>query len=204
MNYENMVTVVPEGQMGPVQIQHFEVSEATAQMSAVRAMIQRNPQLMVDPGRYCKLLVNREVMMTDTNMERRSNSEVVFRARGDVLIAGLGIGLILMPILAKESVTSVTVIEKSPEVVALVEPHIRKASAQADKLKIVQGDVFEWVPARGQKWDVIYFDIWPDICTDNLQEMDALHKKYNRCKVRGGWMNSWQREWLKMERRRGY
>ena len=60
------------------------------------------------------------------------------------------------------------------------------------------------MPARGQKWDVIYFDIWPDICTDNLQEMDALHKKYNRCKVRGGWMNSWQREWLKMERRRGY
>lgn len=205
MSFRNMTEVVPEGRSGSVQVVHFTVSLEEAKMASLRAAINRRPDLVVSPGSYCKLLVGDTIMMTDTDMERRSNAEALFRAKGDVLIAGLGIGMILLPILEKPTVTSVTVLEKSPDVVALVEPHIRKASTQAHKLSVLLEDVWTWKPPKGRVWDVIYFDIWPFICTDNLQEIGVLHRRFARRKVKGGWMSSWQVDRLKsVQRRRGY
>lgn len=49
-----------------------------------------------------------------------------------------------------------------------------------------------------EKFDVIYFDIWADISTSNLEEMEKLHKKY-KCNKRSksSYMNSWLRDFLK-------
>lgn len=195
-----MHEVVPEGSQGVAVIRHFTVSKSESQFTAIRAMQHRDAY--VREGSYCELRVHGGIMMTDTQMEKNSNYEVCRFARGDVFIAGLGIGMILLPILENPAVTSVMVIEKYPEVAALVEEHVRKAAGEnASKLKVIIGDVFDYKPAKGA-YDTIYFDIWPNICEDNLEEMAKLHRKFSRArKSLDSYMESWQRGRLKKQRR---
>lgn len=138
--------------------------------------------------------------MSDTTGERESNEDVVYAARGDVLIAGLGLGMVLLPILAKDNVDSVRVVEKSKDVIRMVTPRIQEAAgANALKLVVELGDIYTWWPTPPRtRWDTIYFDIWPNIVLhQSFREMQELHKRF-RPKLRPrGWMSSWHYEDLK-------
>ena len=176
---------------GIAKIDHYTVDKFAAVMSAW------DPGSYCPPGTYACLRVDGRLMMSDTRMEHVTNYRVVQEARGNVLIAGLGLGIILHPILAKNEVLSVTVIEKYADVIALVSPTVKN-----DKLTIIQGDIYEWKPVKGTKYDTLYFDIWADSSTDKLEEMRKLHLRFKPYKVKEGWMNSWRRDILKAEYRR--
>jgi len=188
--YTPMATVIPEGRVGEATIQHMVIGEREASATLIRTFITR--EAPIPEGTYARLLVRGHLMMSDTPMEQRSNYEVIHQARGDVLIAGLGVGMVVLPILAKPEVKSVLVVEKSPDVIALVEAPLRKALGdKADRLVIQQADVYEFEPARGQKWDVLYFDVWGDVNSDDLKDSKVLRKKFGRRKNRGGWVGCW-------------
>lgn len=195
VQFPNIVDLLPEGEQGAAKIEHFEVSKDASAFTALR------PMSYVPPGRYAKLTVHGTLMMSDTRMERNSNYEVVRRSKGEVLIAGLGLGLVLHPILRKPEVTRVDVLEKYRDVIDLVEPKVRQWEG-GYKLNVIEADVLEWQPPKGQKWDTIYFDIWPNITTDNLAEMKVLHRRFGRRKPLDGWMGSWQHDALKHRKRR--
>lgn len=95
-------------------------------------------------------------IMSNSQQEKTSNTEIVERAKGDVLIAGLGIGLILLPIQNKKEVQTVTVVEKYSELIELVliQLPINK------KLNFILEDFYEFKPK--QKYDTIYIDLYPD------------------------------------------
>ncbi len=197
--FPKMVDVVPEGEHGSARIEHCVVNKRLAELSTLRSMFSRDDP--VREGSYVRLYVGGELMMSDTDAERSSNLEVVIKAKGRVLIAGLGVGMILCPILANQKVQGVEVVESSPDVIQLVEPALRGLPG-AEKLNVVEADILTWKPPRGSKWDTIYFDIWPDICLDNLPQMQILHRRFGRYKNPGGWMGSWQHERLLLERSR--
>jgi hypothetical protein len=197
----DMTKILPEGEKGCAKVVHFEVSEQDSAFTRIRAIM--HPDEFVEPGRYAQLKINGRVMMSNTLMEKSSNTGVINNASGHVLIAGLGIGLILPAILAKKEVLSVTVIEKYREVIDLVEPHLRSLPG-SEKLHVIEADIFTWKPEKGKKYDTIYFDIWPNVCTDNLYEIATLHRKYARCKTPNGWIDSWKRNHLKRQRAMGY
>ena len=198
--FHPMIDVIPEGTKGNARVEHVRVSKNASAFTAIRAMAHGLGEY-VREGEYAQLYVGNWLVMSDTSMEKRSNRGVLWNARGDVLIAGLGLGMILLPLLEKPEVKSILVIEKSQDVIDLVEPHIRKAAKKkgSSKLTVVCADIFEWAPPKGQKWDTIYFDIWGDISTDSLKDMGKLHRKFGRRKNPGGWMNSWKRAELKLE-----
>ena len=79
-------------------------------------------------------------------------------AYGDVLIAGLGLGI--MPWLAAKNpnVKTITVVEIQPEVIELIAPIIENKKAN-----IVLGDVWEHIAASPDVYDFIDLDIWPDV-----------------------------------------
>ncbi len=131
--------------------------------------------------------------MSDTPLEEVTNREFVEAARGDVLIAGLGLGFALRPVLAKPEVATVTVLEIEQDVLDLVGARLQ-ACPGGEKLRLVRADVRQWQPRL--TWDVIYFDIWPDIAQANHAEMLALHERYRPCLREGGWMRSWTQDLL--------
>ena len=143
----------------------------------------------IKPGDiYVKLVKNGVIWMSDTPMERRTNTQFINKATGSVLIAGLGIGMLLPPLFAKietGEVADITVIELEPDVIELV-------GTQFDhpKLKIINADINEF--DFGSGYDTIYLDIWPDINEDNLASMDALIEKSLPFVNTGGWFGVWR------------
>ena len=183
---------------GVAKIEHRVITPHESDFSRLRAAIGHSGDYC-PAGTFINLFVNGALVLSDTENERNTNYEVVRRAKGNVLIAGLGIGMILHPILKKQKVLSVTVIEKCADVIALVGPTVKHK-----KMTIIEGDIYEWKPAKGTKYDCLYFDIWGDISIDCLKDMAALHQKFKSYKVNGGWMESWQRDYLKYSNRGGY
>lgn len=153
----------------------------------------------ISKGDYVKLIVNGQLMMSDTQFERRTNMNFVQHAKGRVMIAGLGVGLILNAIKDKvESgeITSIVIYEKYQDVIDLV------AHRYSDlPLEIRCEDILTYKPKKGEKYDTIYFDIWPEVCRDNLHEIATLHQRWKSHKEKGGWMDSWMAGYLRNERK---
>lgn len=196
MMFPEMQKIVPEGTSGEYHIQHFTISEGEASLYRTKSMFSRSfLGRFVKTGNFCRLKYGSQVLMSDCGGERFSNREVVQRAHGDVLIAGLGIGMVICPIVKKESVNHVTVIEISPDVINLVESHIREYLGEdSRKLTIINADIFDFKPT--QKYDVIYFDIWGDYSGDEYPETKKLHRRFSRYLNRGDgnhFMDSWMR-----------
>lgn len=121
-----------------------------------------------------------EVIMSDSTMEQQSNKDIIRRAHGDVFIAGLGLGMILLPILQKPEVKSVTVVELYPDVIELVHPYIAENDSE-NKLTVIQDDILHMESIGiDTKYDVIYFDIWNTICTDNWEDIKMLKRKFRK------------------------
>lgn len=196
--FESMADVVPAGSNGSARVEHVIVTEEAAKFSALRAAI--NPhrrERPIEAGSLCQLFINGTMMMSDAANEHSTNSYVVYKANGDVLIAGLGLGMILLPICKKPEVRSVTVLENNVDVMSLVSAPIREALGKdAEKLTIFWADAFKYTPHKEhtQKFDTVYFDIWPTITTASLPEITKLKRRYARRLRRDNqlaWMGAW-------------
>lgn len=216
--FETMADIVPEGESGHCKIEHFEVSKDDSKFTSMRAAITGHHGAYVREGRYCKLKVGHTLMMTDTQNEQDTNRWAVRVAQGDVFIAGLGIGMVLVPILKKESVRTVMVVEKEHSVIQLVKPHLMEhlPFEASRKLYMYESDVFNWkLPPRSTMflegtdvptgmWDTIYFDIWANPCVDNLEEITKLKRRFARRFNRdtpGAWMGAWEEDRLRYLKR---
>lgn len=196
----DMTALVPARREGAAEVQHFEISEQAAKLGNLRAIVHGSYEDMVQPGKYIRLLVSGQLMMTDTQMEKRTNLGFMSKAKGRVLVAGLGIGMILHRLLEKPEVTEVTVIEKYGDVIRIVAETLPEVPGKA--LVHVCADIFEWKPAKGEKFDTVYFDIWPDICTDNLKEITKLKRRFARFLTPNGWMGAWCEDRLRTQKAR--
>lgn len=182
---------------GEAKISRIEVTEDAAMWDNLRYIRDGNSIFCVDAGHYTRLVVGSELMMSDTPMERRTNRHFVQQATGHVFIAGLGLGLVIQALLNKEEVTKITVLEKSKDVIHLVAPKF-----QSNKLEIIEGDIFEWLPSKGQTFDTIYFDIWATLDQDLIKsEMNPLVRKFRKyLSKKDGFINCWMVDYLRKEK----
>lgn len=189
--FEPMVKHIPAAAKGLAEIRHITITEQAVRMMLIRQAATRGREPATPAGKYCQLILKGEgLVMSDTNLEKDTNYSVVSRAQGDVLIAGLGIGMILVPTLAKTSVMSVTVVELHQDVIDLVAPHFKRDP----RFEVINADIFSWKPPKGFGYDTIYFDVWPSICKSNLNDMQKLERRFRPFLRENGWMNSWAKE----------
>lgn len=145
-------------------------------------------------GKLCSSLrLGGILLMTDEPDERKTNAEFVQRARGRVLISGLGLGMILIPVLAKSEVEHVTVVEVSPEVAAAVEPAVRRhTGANEGQLSVVVADALSWLPPEDARYETIYHDISLGNDVELRRAQCAqLCRRYLPYLSDGGWQGCW-------------
>ena len=152
--YANMAEILKDGKTGDFELSHFEIGE-----NNLYAMFHGIPC-----GKFVRLLHNGSVVMSDTDMEKRTNANFVRNAHGNVLIGGLGIGLILLAIQDKPEVEKIVVVEKHKEVIDLVKDQL----PLNEKVEVANADVWEYTPT--EKFNTIYMDIWNLINTDVYQK----------------------------------
>jgi hypothetical protein len=185
--YKKMADILPVAKEGSAEITHFTISSEDSEWMRLRAMVTTYVLewiSYVPPGDYTRLVIDGRVFMSDTAHEKLSSLPLLNRAHGNVLVSGLGIGMVLPPLLANPLVDSVVVIENNADVIKLVGSHFEDT-----KLEIVLGDVWTWKPHRRELFDVIFHDIWPSIDSENLDDMNRLKRRYRR------WMRKSKSRW---------
>ncbi|MBR3763813.1 MAG: hypothetical protein IKK57_04580 [Clostridia bacterium] len=171
LNDAYMRTIAPVcGQFGAVELtretlQPMElfVSDDFRRDSEGRAL----PQLGWFSGTFTfpALRENGQVWMTVTPNEINTIRPAIRQSRGKVLTYGLGLGYYAFHCLLKPEVTSVTVVEQSPQVIETFRRLLLPAFPHPEKLRIIQADAFEYAAqvAPGEDYDVVFTDIWRDV-----------------------------------------
>ena len=157
------VTGIPDGESGDYKVE--QCTTTTGEPSWLNYVNYRN----ISEGDYTVLYrkfgeswLN---IMQDTQQEYGEHDWLVERMSGDVLLGGLGIGMIHIPLLDSDDVTSVTIVEKEQDVIDLVWEHC----AREVRFRIVHADINTWTPPEKvdedgnpieTRWDVVWMDTW--------------------------------------------
>ncbi len=114
--------------------------------------------------------------------EIETMKEPINKARGNVITFGLGMGYFAYMASIKPEVKSVTIVERSAEVIALFKSHILPYFECKEKIKIIQADAFEYVEKqmRSSDYDYAFVDLWRDTSdgVDLYIKMKKLEDKH--------------------------
>ena len=192
---EGVAKLFQDTEKGVVSIRKFSIDNKQAKAFNLRCLFNGDGEGMIVPGDYVRLTIGGTLYMSDTPMEQSTNREFIRKANGDVMIAGLGIGLIihnLREAVQEGKVKSITIYEKFQDVIDLVAP------IYADlPITYKCADILEYKPSREEKYDTIYFDIWPKVSCSNLPEMRLLANRWKFHLNRDNpncWMDSWRKK----------
>lgn len=201
---------LPEGTSGPWAVEKFVLREVDVELENLRySMTPGGVRWRTYPGEYTRLTKNGVLWMSDVHGERYDHLHFVWRARGDVLITGLGLGMVVAACLEREEVRTVTVVELEEDVVALVaESLYRRYNAGAPRLFVHLADARTWHPAtaetlvvephRGayvrspEKFDAVWHDVWVESSGDVYEEQKFLRRRYVRWLKPGGYQDAWR------------
>ena len=198
----------PEASVGKYHIQHFTIKrdDETRAKILLREGLDRD----TGHGQFTRLVEETpddddgnsfrgkdgkwyRVWMSDTRAEIMEHSPMInklwwsgVKPDKDILINGLGLGVVVHAALEAKGVRHIDVVENNDDIIRLVRPCL-----PADKVTIHPDDAYTIQWPRGKRWDLAWHDIWPTITDDNLPEMDRLIAKY---KHRVGWQGCWQRD----------
>lgn len=197
-----MSTVLPDGATsGRVHIKHTTITKEDAMMALFAVRGGRG--YVREGDTYAEMREGGTIWMSDTRDERNDHRQIIRRARGHVLIGGLGLGMVTLAVALKADVSRVTVIERNPDVIAIVCPAlIRALGPRADVLTIIEADMMTWSPPTGEMYDTLWFDIWPTLCVDDLAEHATLNRRFARRKPPGAYSGCWGHDVLVRERDR--
>lgn len=141
----------------------------------------------VPAGDYIELVQGDILFMSDSPLEYRSQwpaAREAIRRGGHVLVTGLGLGLYIDLLQSEDSnIQSITVLEKSSDVIALVKPYV------SPRAQIIEADALTWSPPVGMHYSVIWHDIWPDPYAPEVpQQIEMLHARFAPyCDWQGSW-----------------
>lgn len=112
-------------------------------------------------GRKIHHLVSHKygLWMSDTEQEVREMQDAVdaVKARGKGLVGGLGLGVVVEMLGAKEEVTSIDVVDNSHDTVDLVVKHLKCK----DKVNVIFSDIYDFMrDLNVWEYDFVILDTW--------------------------------------------
>jgi hypothetical protein len=121
-----------------------------------------------------------EIVMCSTEMELLTNKPFIDNVIGDVLIVGLGLGMVVFPLLNEDSITSITIIEKELDLINFVGFKISEMDTN-NKVTILMGDAYNHYErlAPNKKYDTIFLDFWNQIDMSNVDEVTSMKQYYS-------------------------
>ena len=162
---------IPEGVSGDYAVAHY-TKDTTDNLWQIYLTMKNeshdNYTVLLKEG--CSMPI-----MQDSEAEYNEHQWLWDNAEGDVLIGGLGLGVVHQPLIDNPAVTSVTVVELYQDVVDLVWDDCPKDGT----FSLVVDDFETWTPPDGSFWDVVWCDTW---LVDNPLTLDeyktAMTTKY--------------------------
>ena len=106
----------------------------------------------------------REWMAIKPN-EIETMADSIEKAQGSVLVFGLGIGYFAYMVSQKNSVSSVTIVERDKNAISLFENYILPQFPNKGKIKVIHRDAFEYAETemKNGKYTYVFTDLWHDV-----------------------------------------
>ena len=150
-------TDYPEREVGNFRIHHSHYNRGVYEMNGIDNLIffevtKPIPITLLQERRGKKWYG----WMVDDPPHWRAMEIYAQHSKGKVLTTGLGLGLYLQALKGNSNVKSITVVEKSNEVVQLVEPHL----PSLPEFVIILDDFYEFIKKDNTPWDTILVDLW--------------------------------------------
>ena len=143
---------IPEGISGDYEVAHY-TDETTDNMWQVYLSMKNETHdshtVLLKAG--CDMPI-----MQDSEAEYNEHQWLWDNATGDVLIGGLGLGMVHQPLIDNPNVTSVTIVELEQDVVDLVWDDCEKD----ETFSVVMADFETWTPPEGSSFDTVWGDTW--------------------------------------------
>ena len=164
---------IPEAESGLWQIKKFACAKP------IETKDGNGHVHILPPGRYTSLtrwtdatmhLGMGELVMHDFPYELKKHLIFARRAHGRVLITGLGLGCIARAVRINPNVETVTIIEKSSDVIRMVGPHMPPC------FEIIHADALEWTEKTDRRFDCAWHDLWVENDTDG-DHLQIQHMK---------------------------
>ena len=126
---------------------------------------------------YLALTEGNNIWMSLNPNEIETMKPFIYKAKGNVLVLGLGMGYVPFMMANKPEVKSITIIEKDPEIIGLFNTLINPNFKNKEKIKIIEDDAINYTK-KNNRYDYIFADLWhsPD---DGLSLFVQL-KRINR------------------------
>jgi hypothetical protein len=181
-----MSKLLKQGQVGKFAIEKVTISKGTVVDGYDRHRGKIDQINCNFDYTVVKLTENGNTWMSDNPFEVESSMGAVENARGDVLIGGLGIGM--LPTLMKDKVDRIDIVELNQEVIDLVFHQVA-----TEKMKIIHGDVIQYLKSTEKRYDFICVDIWPDTFLP-MWDIISVKELAQRCLKPGGDIWCWLQE----------
>lgn len=150
-------------------------AEASVERVEVTAEMVEDRPNRYRPGPLMRLWLGHRLATTDAWGEFMEQREAIMRARGRVLVHGLGLGAVIRPMLAVGA-ERIDVVELSLGVCKLVAPGF----VDDPRVHVWLGDAFDR-NAVGGTFDLVYSDVWTDD-EDHSAEHERLRALFEgRC-----------------------
>ena len=96
-----------------------------------------------------------EVVMEDSIYELRQHLPIWLKARGRVLVTGLGLGCVVRGLIANPCVERIDVIEIDRGIIRVIGPEF----AGSDRVNVIEGDALTHPIGQRDRWDFAWHDI---------------------------------------------
>ncbi len=164
-NFETPYTNLPDLIYGKARITHVIYEDGLYRMEGVYGYSYYE---LLKPIKVTLLQVKTRVnrkrkwktWMVDDPLHWYGMKEFSERCRnGNVLVAGLGLGLIVHHLAKRKDITEIIVVEKNRDVIGLIKPCL----SFDKRIKIIHGNYYKWIEKFAEKrkhFDNIIVDLW--------------------------------------------
>ena len=113
---------------------------------------------------YLALTEGNNIWMSLNPNEIETMKPYINKARGNVLVLGLGMGYVPFMLSLKNCVKSVTIVERDQEIINLFNELIYPSFPNKEKIKIIKGDAVEYtrIAKKEGTYDYVFADLWHD------------------------------------------
>ena len=168
---------IPEGASNDFEVAHYTVDDTDNNWQVYLGMAKCS-QDNDEPSTTTFTVLLKEgcpmPIMQNTHAEYAEHQWLWNNGEGHVLIGGLGIGMCHQPLIDNPSVTAVTIVENSQDVIDLVWEHC----AKDETFTLVHDDFESWTPEEGSTFDVVFGDTW--LVDNPMTQSDYLTLINNR------------------------
>ena len=110
---------------------------------------------------YLALTEGNNVWMSLNPNEIETMKPYIAKAKGDVLVLGLGMGYVPYMMSLKDEVKNITIIEKDHEIIELFKKALLPQFVNKNKIKIIEDDAISYLN-KNNKYDYMFADLWHD------------------------------------------